>query len=188
MYIFIDTISKISTLILFKDKKIISQKQFDILWKEYDNFLDTLTSFLSENKVTFDHITWLSVINWPWWFTWTRIISLAINTISFIYKIPIDSFDYFFLLEKAWYSYPMIIKANRWEYLLKISWDSKPELTIISNLKKGKYSWIWNVLDFENYDIYVEYISDYGVFINNYSFNWKFERMEPYYIKKPNIS
>lgn len=188
MYIFIDAISPVATVLLFSNQEIISKKTFDILWKEYDKFLDILLGFLDENNMTIDEIDWIAVINWPGWFTWTRIISLTVNAISFTKKIPIDSFDYFNFLEKSWVSYPMLIKANKWEYLIKNSYNLEPQLFLINDIESWSYAWIWNALDFENKQISIEWRRDYEKFIANYSFNWELKRMEPYYIKKPNIS
>jgi len=56
MFIFIDAISPMAKLVLFDDKKIISQKSVDILMKEYDRFLIFMTEFLEENNIKIDNL------------------------------------------------------------------------------------------------------------------------------------
>ncbi|MDD2566022.1 MAG: hypothetical protein PHZ26_03705 [Candidatus Gracilibacteria bacterium] len=188
MYIFIDTISPAATLIIFDNKKIISKKTFDILGKEYDKFLDTLLGFLEENNISVDELNGIAVINGPGGFTGTRIISLTVNALSFTKNIKIDSFSYFDFLEKSGEFYPMLIKANKGEYLIKNSQELEPQLILTNDIESGKYTGIGNILDFENKQISIEGSRNYEKFIANYSFNGELKRMEPYYIKKPNIS
>ena len=143
---------------------------------------------MSSNNFGLDDIKWIVVINWPWWFTWTRIVALTINTINFTKNIPLLALDYFSLLEKNWLSYPMLVKANRWEYLLKENSFSEPRLVNIPEIANWDYSWIWDIIDFENRDISIKWIQDYNNFIKNNDFIFTDNRIEPYYIKKPSIS
>lgn len=188
MYLFIDTISPNSTMILFENNRILSQTDFVIKWKEYDNFLQILNDFLSSQNVLIDDIKWIVLVNWPGWFTWTRIVTLTINTILFTLNVPISGLNYFQLLEMNWLSYPMLIKANRWEYLIKNNSSDEPFLIDIDSVPTSRYSGIWDILDFENRDIYIEWIKDYKYFIENNQFSFSDKRIEPYYIKKPSIS
>lgn len=188
MNIFIDIISQQSSIILFEDNTIFASKKFDITWKEFDNFFETILEFLRDNNLNLSQIKWFTIINWPWWFTSTRIITLVMNTINFTSSIKIDSIDYFEFLEICKMSYPMIIKANRSEYLIKESTENEPLLVDKENIKAWTYSSNQNAFDFENNKIYIKWIKDYSSFINNYKFNPSKNRIEPYYIKKPNIS
>jgi tRNA A37 threonylcarbamoyladenosine modification protein TsaB len=188
MYIFIDTISQKWKIIAHKNFKIIKEKNLNVLGSEYSDFLDIFLEFLKEIELDVADIEWVTVVNWPGWFTGTRIIALVINTIQFVNHIKVDAIDYFSLIEKAWSSYPMIIKANRTEFLYKENSGSKPYIMPKSELKPWKYSGIWNELDFENKDIWIESKIDYVSFIEKFEFSWTLDRIEPYYIKKPNIT
>lgn len=188
MYLFIDTISLKGMLILFEKNSIKAKKELNIYLNEFNSFLPELKKFLINNWTDFDILEGISVINWPGSFTWTRIISLVLNTIQFIKKIKIHEFDYFYFLEKQGKKYPMIIKANRQEYLIKENDSSLPVLRDVWNILDWKYNWIWNILDFENRNISLEWDLDYDYFIKNYTFAWTNLKTEPYYIKKPNIT
>jgi len=82
----------------------------------------------------------------------------------------------------------MLVKANRWEYLLKENSFSEPRLVNIPEITNWDYSWIWDIIDFENRDISIKWIQDYNNFIKNNDFIFTDNRIEPYYIKKPSIS
>jgi len=188
MYIFIDTISPNSTIILFANSEIIAKNNFIIKWKEYDNFLSTFLDFLWENKLIIDDIKWIVNVVWPWWFTWTRIVTLTINSILFTKKIPLAPINYFQLLEMSGLYYPMLIKANKWEYLIRNTNKEDPYLINKEEILPWNYSWIWDIIDFENRDIYIQWISDYEYFIRNNKFEFIQNKIEPYYIKKPSIT
>ncbi len=188
MKVFIDAITPIWTIIIFDWNKIVHQKMIEVLWNEFSSFLDVFLSFMNEYNQKIEELEGLSIINWPWWFTWTRIISLIANTIWFVNNVRLEWIDYFTLLDESSFSYPMIIKANRSEYLLKENKDSKPFLISKEKLSPGIYSGIWDDKDFEDKNISIKRISDYNAFISNHSFGFTFDRIEPYYIKKPNIT
>lgn len=188
MFLFIDTISPKASIILFDNNKIIAEETFIIKWKEYDNFLSILLDFLTAKNITIDNIKWIIIINGPWWFTGTRIVSLTVNSILFTKNIPLFSINYFQLLEMNGHNYPMLIKANRWEYLYKSNSTIDPYLISIEDVPDWSYFGIWDALDFENRDIYIEWLKDYKYFIENNMFSFSDKRIEPYYIKKPSIS
>lgn len=188
MNIFIDAISPIWAMVLFEDKKIIKQSELKILWSEFSSFLETFMEFLEENDKKIEDISWILVVNWPWWFTWTRIISLVVNTIQFVYWIPLESIDYFTLLEKLWFNYPIIIKANKKEYLIKNKISDEPKIVSIENIGPWEYAWIWDIKDFEDKKIFLNQVVQYNKLIEEYDFAWKMKRVEPFYIKRPNIT
>lgn len=188
MKVFIDTVSPVWVIILFEDKKILAQKKLDILWKEFSLFLDQFLNFLKDNNLNLKDILWIVAVNWPGWFTWTRIISLIINTFNFVYWIKIQSIDYFELIERLGMDYPIIIKANRWEYLIKTSKTVIPTIIGNNDLIDWIYSWIWDQNDFENKNISLNIVNEYNNLIENFEFAGANIKMEPFYIKKPNIT
>lgn len=188
MNLFIDAISSTWSLVLFNDKIIIDMMKIEMKWKEYDNLLEKIEELLIMNSLAFTDISWIVVINWPGSFTWTRVITLIANTLSFVFNIKIESIDYFRFLETAWWLFPMMIKANRNEYLVKLDSNASPEIKNISEINDLEYFWIWDKSDFENRNIYIKSINDYSTFFKSYRFNWNNERIEPLYIKKPNIT
>ena len=188
MYIFIDTISNDWVIILFENNEIIDSLSLDIKWKESNEFLSKLSELVNRNNLDFKDISWIIVINWPGSFTGTRVISLVVNTINFVHKTPLESINYFEFLEYMQNSYPMAIKANKWEYLIKKSKDDNPQIIAISELPIWNYFWIWDNIDFEKNESGIQLKKDYEKFIQKFEFNWKNQRIEPFYIKKPNIT
>lgn len=189
MYLFLDTISKESRFVAHDNKwNIIFEKSFDLLWNEYWKFFDSIVSFLNECVIELKQVEGITFINWPGWFTWTRIVSLVLNSIKFASSIQIQTLDYFSFLEMSWNSYPMIIKANRGEYMVKQEKESEPMILNISDIKDGIYSWIWDLKDFENANISVQCELSYEKFINKLRFIPKQGMADPFYIKKPNVT
>ena len=78
-------------------------------------------------------------MNGPGSFTAMRIITLTINTLSFVHHIPLYSVDYFMLGELSGWMYPLLLRANRGEYLLKKDGNTNPEIIAILDIKPGTY-------------------------------------------------
>ncbi len=188
MFLFINIISKKYKFIIFNKNKIIDIYNVKFNGQEFEKLYFYLEKFLKKNKLLISYINWITVINWPWWFTCTRILALTINTIFFVYKIKIDSIDYFKFLELQNINNPIIIKANKQEYLIKEEKRSKPYLINIWEIKPWKYFWIWDIFDFVNSNISIQLKEDYNLFFKNYNFKWKYKYIEPYYIKKASIT
>lgn len=79
------------------------------------------------------------VVNGPGSFTAMRIITLTINTLSFVHHTPLHSIDYFTLGELSGWNYPMLLRANRGEYLLQRDKSAIPELIAIPDIPPGSY-------------------------------------------------
>ncbi|MCK9272586.1 hypothetical protein M0P65_03495 [Candidatus Gracilibacteria bacterium] len=188
MHIFIDTISPDGILILFENNDIIDSLDLDIKGKESNEFLLKLEELVNRNNINFKDISGIVIINGPGSFTGTRVISLIVNTINFVHHTPLSSINYFELLEYMENGYPMAIKANKGEYLIKKSKASNPEIIAIPELPKGDYFGIGDNIDFEKNESRIQLKKDYKKFIKEFEFNGKNHRIEPFYIKKPNIT
>lgn len=187
-YLFIDTISDIWKLMIFNEnKKIISFKNIEIKWSEYSSLLNEIINYLDECGLNLDNISWIITINWPGWFTWTRILALILNTINYVKKIPLESINFWEYVILCWWEYPILIKANRWEYLLKENKNTEPKLIKNEEIKEWEYFWIWD-LDFDKTKIKIKSQLDISKFIENYNPSYNNKKIEPYYIKKPNIT
>lgn len=83
----------------------------------------------------------------------------------------------------------MIIRANRGEYLHKKNKDTTPELVSIPDIESGTYYGIGDTNDFTNRVISIQSNLDYDLFCKNFALSQNpTERIEPLYIKKPNIT
>ncbi len=189
MYLFIDTISNPATYILFDSKKdIVSKESLELRWRESEHFLVSLTEFLGKNKLKYEDLEGVVVINGPGSFTAMRIITLTINTLSFVHHTPLYSLDYFRFLELSGESFPMMIRANRGEYLLQETADIPPKLMDIQTIPHGSYSWLGDANDFTNGSISIQSSLRYDVFCRNFLLTNPIFRIEPFYIKKANIT
>lgn len=140
MYLFIDTISLPATYILFDSgKDIVSQESIELRGRESEHFLVSLSEFLTKNSLEFQNLEGVVVVNGPGSFTAMRIITLTVNTLSLVHHTPLYSIDYFTLGELSGWSYPMLLRANRGEYLLQRNKDTIPELIAIPDIPPGCY-------------------------------------------------
>lgn len=140
MYLLIDTISTPATYILFDSgKDIVSQESLELKGRESEHFLISLSEFLLNNKLEYQDLDGVIVVNGPGSFTAMRIITLTINTLSFVHPIPLYSINYFMLGELSGWNFPILIRANRGEYLIQQSKNSSPELISISEIPERDY-------------------------------------------------
>jgi tRNA A37 threonylcarbamoyladenosine modification protein TsaB len=78
-------------------------------------------------------------VNGPGSFTAMRIITLTINTLSFVHPVPLYDMEYFTLGVLSGWSFPILIRANRGEYLIQKIKNTPPELISISDIPRGNY-------------------------------------------------
>lgn len=82
----------------------------------------------------------------------------------------------------------MLIKANRGEYLVRKSLEDLPRIVPIDEVPSGHYVGLGDINDFANKEISIQSELDYNRVIQNLSLDVLRERVEPFYIKKPNIT
>lgn len=96
-----------------------------------------------------------------------RIITLTINTLSFVHHIPLYGIDYFTLSELAMRGYPVLLRANRGEYLVQRKKNNTPELLAISDVTPGDYFGIGDINDFTSSAISIQSGLRYDVVCKN---------------------
>ncbi|MFA6090282.1 MAG: hypothetical protein WC774_00710 [Candidatus Gracilibacteria bacterium] len=189
MYLFIDPISTPVTYILFDtERDIISQKSLELRGRESEYFLISLQEFLTENSLEYKNLKGVIAVNGPGSFTAMRIITLTINTLSFVHHIPLYSIDYFQLGILSGWAFPILLRANRGEYLIQRDREAFPVLIAISDILPGNYFGMGDVNDFTNDIISIQSDLKYDVCCKNFLLENPTERIEPIYIKKPNIT
>lgn len=186
MNIFINTISTNAIIILFDNNRdIIKQKNIEIKGNESSKLIPFLEDFLKENKLSYKDIKNTIVVNGPGSFTWVRTTVLAINTINFITKNNLTPISYFNLFN----DFPIVKSSSKRDCFYKDSKDSKIEIKtnedIYSELKNKKIQNIYWEADLEDIEI-IEKI-DYSDIIKKIKL-LELKKVEPLYIKKPNIS
>ena len=185
MILFINTLWKKAYLWLFdKNREKINEIFFEIKWNESSLLLPKLEDFLKENNLNYFEIENFILVNWPGSFTWVRTAVLAINTINFITKKNITPLSYFELFE----DFPVIKASSKRDSFFQKDKNSSIEIIenekILEYLKEkniSKINWDWNLEKIET----LENIDYYDI-IKEIKLK-DLKKIEPLYIKKPNI-
>ena len=185
MNLFINTIAKISSIILFDiNREIKYRENFEIKWNESSLLIPTIDSFLKKNNLNYFDIKNIVLVNWPWSFTWVRTVVLAINTINYISNNSVTPISYFELFD----NYPIVKSSSKRDCFLKKNIGSEIEIIendkLISFLKENKIDRIYWECDIENIEK-IEKI-DYLNIIKKIDLK-ELKKIEPLYLKKPNI-
>ena len=134
MNLFLNAVSTNWKLILFdKNREIISDYNFSILWNESEKLIWIIDDFLKQNNIKYSDLENLIVVAWPGSFTGIRTIVLMINTINFVIKKNITSLNYFDLFT----DFPIIKSSSKRDSFLKK--DKSSEIEIIKNDDLIKY-------------------------------------------------
>lgn len=185
MNLFVNTISNPAIIIIFDNERNIKNEMiFEIKWNESSLLIPKIDQFLNENKLNYFDLENIVLVNWPGSFTWVRTSVLAINTINFIIKKDLTPISFFDLYK----NYPIIKDSSKRDCFVKIDENSKIEIIENEKLKEilkekniKKIYWETNI---ENLEI-IEKI-DYLSIIKEVEFQ-KNKKIEPLYLKKPNI-
>ncbi|HBB27444.1 TPA: hypothetical protein DCZ36_03035 [Candidatus Gracilibacteria bacterium] len=189
MHLFIDTISTPATYLLFSSERtILSQEFIELRGRESEYFLVSLLQFLKKNKMEYEDLKGVVIVNGPGSFTAMRIITLTINTLSFVHPVPLYGIDYFTLSELSMSGYPLLLRANRGEYLVQKKKNTQARLIAIPDIPPGEYFGMGDINDFTSASISIQSNLRYDVFCRNFQSENPVQRIEPIYIKKPNIS
>lgn len=188
MYLFLNTITRPATILLFSRGEVVAREQFDISGHEFDDLLEKIEGFLSSQNQSVPTLEGIVTICGPGGFTSTRIVSLIVNTWHSLYHIPTQSLTLFDLFERSGGIYPMCVKANRGEYLVLATKDGVPTIFTLADMPEGPYTGIGDVSDFADKKISIQSNIDYDMLIADFHFVAEEKNIEPYYIKKPNIT
>lgn len=186
MNLFINPISKNCNIFLFNDnREIIDNIVFELKWNESSLLLPMIDNFIKKNKIGYFDINNIVLVNGPWSFTWVRTSVLAINTINYITKKSLTAISYFELFK----DYPIVKSSSKKDCFFKENINSEIEIIENSKLKqileKNNIKTIYWEIELENIEI-IEKI-DYLSIIKELKFQ-NLEKIEPLYLKKPNIS
>lgn len=189
MHLLIDTISTPATYILFdSERNIVSQEFTELKGRESEHFLVSVLEFLTQNSLEYQALNGVIAVNGPGPFTAMRIITLVLNTLSFVHHTPLFSIDYFALGALSGWEHPILLRANRGEYLIQREKGISPELIAIPDIPSGSYFGMGDTNDFTNGTISIQSGIRYDSVCKNIRMEHPVERVEPLYIKKPNIT
>ncbi len=185
MNLFINTISKNSIIILFNNnREILDKTIFEIKWNESSLLIPTIDQFLKKNKLNYNEIKNIVLVNWPWSFTWVRTVVLAINSINYITNNSLTPISYFELFK----NYPIVKSSSKRDCFFKEKIDNNIEIILNQDiekyLKEKNIKKIYWEAEIENVEI-IENI-DYLSIIKEIKLE-NIKKIDPLYIKKPNI-
>lgn len=180
MHLFINTISANSKLILFDDERNIkSEKTIHIKWNESSRFIKELDLFLQESSLDYFGIENIILVNGPGSFTGVRTAVLAVNTINFITKKYLTPMSYFDLFT----DYPIVKSSSKRDCFFKKNKSADIQIITNDELAQNYTKLFWEA-DIKWVEIFEKI--DYYDIIRKISFK-KLQKIEPLYIKKPNI-
>lgn len=167
----------------------LSHFSFETLGNEFELFLDSLLLGLTDNQITWDDISKIGIVSGPGSFTAMRVITLTLNTLAFSFpQISLVPFHFFEILALSDLKGPYCIKANRWQYCSRKSIEDSDVLFDIADMPAGQYYWQGDENDFEDKNVSIEYtLRIENIFAHIHKTEWV-KRIEPLYIKKPNIT
>lgn len=189
MNLFIDAISNPWVIILFdNDRKIEDSLSWNIKWNESSTLMPKIDEFLVQHNLNYKELGNIVLVNWPWSFTGVRTITLVVNTINYITNNNLTDISYFNLFDK----YPIIKSSSRRDSFYLADKDSDVKIIYNDDLIKilegswvNKIYWETNSDLFNNFEL-LEKV-DYENILKKIEFK-KLKKLEPLYIKKPNIS
>lgn len=168
---------------------ILSHFSFETLGNEFELFLDSLLIGLKNNNISWDDISKIGIVSGPGSFTAMRVITLTLNTLAFTFPhITLVPFHFFEVLALSGLHGPYCIKANRWQYCCRNIIGDSDILHDIIDVPSGHYYWHGDENDFEDRRVSIEYtLRIENIFAHMNESEWK-KRIDPLYIKKPNIT
>ncbi len=188
MNLFIDSISSPSYICIFdNNRNIIWDININVKWNESSKIIPELSLFLENSNISQNDIENIVVVNGPGSFTWVRTTVLIANTLNYVIKKHMTAVNYFELFN----NYPIIKSSSRRDHFVKINNSSNIEIIENELLEKHLINDKITVVfweswyNFKNIEI-LEKI-DYKRIIQELELK-KDTKIEPLYIKKPNIS
>jgi len=184
MNIFLDTISPRGTLFTFDDARSI-QKQifFDILGKESTQLIEIFDQFLQDSSLTYQDISHIVAVAGPGSFTGVRTAILLVNTINFVIKKSLTSLTYFDLFD----TYPIVKTSSKRDAFVQFT--PRDTIHILPNTQiieqcQNIPTIATDATFFEGKNIVQP---DYKRIVKKISLD-TLKKLDPVYIKKPNIS
>ena len=188
MNLFIDTISPQNILFLFNDQReILFQKNIDVRLQESSKLIWEVDLFLKEAGKTYSDLKKIVIVHGPGSFTWVRTTVLMANTIAYVVKAEMFGVSYFELFDE----YPIIKASSKRDSFVQKNHTSSIEVLQNEEVRglceQNNISKIFGEAWFlEN----IECVSEvnYTKVLEKISFDHPQSRIEPLYLKKPNIS
>ncbi|MFK7779749.1 MAG: tRNA (adenosine(37)-N6)-threonylcarbamoyltransferase complex dimerization subunit type 1 TsaB [Candidatus Gracilibacteria bacterium] len=189
MNLFIDTISKLATIILFNnEREIIGSLSWDIKGNESSTLIPQIDKLLKNNNVIYSGLNNIVVVNGPGSFTGIRTTVLAANSINYIIKKNMTAISYFDLHS----AYPIIKSSSKRDCFFKQ--DKNSNIEIISNenllnlLNNSGIKKVYGEAETKLFpDIEIFEKIDYVSIIKQIELT-NVKQISALYIKKPNIS
>lgn len=189
MYLFIDTLSVRTCLILFgEERNIIDKDERDFYRKEFEMLPGAIDELLRKHEINYSDLQGIVVVNGPWGFTGTRVTCLVANSIAFAHTTPLYPVSYFELLKLSQAPYPHAIQANKREVMVQQTTSSAPSIIPFVEIEPIQYYGTWDVIAFWDNGATLWVDIDYKKVARDMPLSRSTNRISPRYIKDPNIT
>ena len=157
-------------------------------WNESSTLIPKIDELLKKQDKTYTDLSHIIIVRWPGSFTGVRTSVLVANTLAYSLWIQITGLSFFDLFD----NYPIIKASSRRDCFIQKS--SESEIEILTNDTIQEYVASSNIQQLygEIIDIFDDTVSvfdkiDYESILQHISLD-TLDRIEPLYIKRPNIS
>ncbi|MDC0506168.1 hypothetical protein OAN96_01085 [Candidatus Gracilibacteria bacterium] len=186
MNLFVNAVSTQGALFLFDEgRNIIVQEYLEIKGNESSKLPETIDNFLISHDIDYSQLDNIVVVHGPGSFTGVRAICLMVSTMAFSTDITLTSMSYFELFSQ----YPITKQSSKRDMFMQKS--AEADVEIISNedvvmyLEDNEVGQVYGELPTGYKGKLVENI-DYCDIIRQVKLD-SLKRVDPLYIKKPNI-
>ncbi|MCH2188742.1 tRNA (adenosine(37)-N6)-threonylcarbamoyltransferase complex dimerization subunit type 1 TsaB [Candidatus Gracilibacteria bacterium] len=189
MILFINTISLQSCIALYDSHlDFVGNTFWSAKGNESSTLIPHIESLLQAQGVSYDDLSHVVVVHGPGSFTGVRTSVLVANTLAYTLNIPVASLGYFDLFN----DYPIVKASSKRDVFFQKSKGESIEIVsnddLVSYLGSKSISKIFGeMLDFLPEGVTVFDKINYETILSDRNLIW-LDRIEPLYIKRPNIS
>ncbi len=188
MYLFINTLSEKSCLILFNEKRdILAQERWEGKQKEFDSLIEKIDELLEKHQIPYKNLSGMVVVRGPGSFTGTRVTTLVANTLAVSYNIPLFPLEVGDIFSYEQPHVPWIMPITKRELLVGNRMDKKTHLIQKTDLPSWTYATM-SVIDFEESKYTMLMVDSWENTITKAPLDSPQKYVTPLYAKDPNIT
>ncbi len=189
MYLLVDTVSRPAAFVFFdSERNVVSIEREDLSGKEFERFLAKMTEGAKKLKTEPKALEGIACVRGPAGFTGIRVVTLTLGTLAFAARIPLFELDYAELHALGGWNGGVLVRANRDEVAHCPGMGKPFEIVRKDSLPPGKYRGSVDESDFAGGAISVESETDYARAVRSLDLSKPLRKIEPFYVKKPNVT
>lgn len=189
MYLLVDTVSQPAAFVFFDaDRNVVSIEREDLSGKEFERFLAKMTEGAEKLGLKPKHLEGIACVRGPAGFTGIRVVTLTLGTLAFAVGIPLFELDYAELHALGGWNGGVLVRANRDEVAHCPKAGAEFEIVRKALLPEGNYRGNVSESDFAGRAISVESQVNYAQAVRSLDLSKPLKKIEPFYVKKPNVT